>query len=320
MAGMVCELCGSTDFVKEGGLFVCQKCGMKYSLEDARRIMEEEKAKEGKGVFVNAKEKLAEAKAAKEAEEARKARARQAAARHDPGARVPAAAPKPKPQVGADPTVNPGDPVSLNNHACEVWKALLADFKKIEHPSKERREELAAKAVESLTVLRNAANLDPGNDVLNLAVFTNCCEIVDSVRDTKYWDKNSEGEWRSHSFSPDTKLTLPHQTDSWTTMRDNCRASIKRDFMSANPELKAKRDDLSARAAELQAKLDELNEEKKSHSLFDFAGKGEVKERMKPYQNELGDVNSQIYAIDKQVTKYVEGLLSGMVGFLHLDL
>ena len=317
MAGLKCELCGSTDFIKEGGVFVCQKCGMKYSLEEAKRVMAEAEKAEGKGMFGAMKEMVNEAKAAKEAEEARRARAQRMAARHDPGATRPAA---PQPQIGGDPTVNAGDPISLNNHACDVWKAQLAEFKKLEHPSKEQREELAGKAVDVLTVMRNAANLDPGNDVLNLAIFTNCCEVVDSVRDTKYWDKNSEGEWRSHSFSPDTKLTLPHQTDSWTTMRDNCRNSIKRDFMSANPELKAQREDLAARAAELEAKIEELNEEKKSHSFFDFAGKGEVKDRMRPYKEELGEVNRRIYDIDKQATKYVEGLLSGMVGFLHLDL
>ena len=34
----VCELCGNTNFVKEEGMFVCQGCGTKYSLEDARNL------------------------------------------------------------------------------------------------------------------------------------------------------------------------------------------------------------------------------------------------------------------------------------------
>lgn len=39
MQAMVCELCGSNDIVKQDGLFVCQHCGTKYSLEEAKKIL-----------------------------------------------------------------------------------------------------------------------------------------------------------------------------------------------------------------------------------------------------------------------------------------
>lgn len=39
MKALVCEMCGSTDVVKQDGLFVCQSCGIKYSLEEARKMM-----------------------------------------------------------------------------------------------------------------------------------------------------------------------------------------------------------------------------------------------------------------------------------------
>lgn len=39
MKQLVCEMCGSTNLVKEGGVFVCQSCGCKYSVEDAKRMM-----------------------------------------------------------------------------------------------------------------------------------------------------------------------------------------------------------------------------------------------------------------------------------------
>ncbi len=39
MTPMKCELCGSTDFVKENGFFVCQHCKTKYTLNEARKIM-----------------------------------------------------------------------------------------------------------------------------------------------------------------------------------------------------------------------------------------------------------------------------------------
>ncbi len=41
MKVLACELCGSNDLVKQEGLFVCQYCGAKYSLEEARKMMVE---------------------------------------------------------------------------------------------------------------------------------------------------------------------------------------------------------------------------------------------------------------------------------------
>lgn len=39
MKKICCELCGSNDFVKDGGMFVCQSCGTKYTLEEAKKLM-----------------------------------------------------------------------------------------------------------------------------------------------------------------------------------------------------------------------------------------------------------------------------------------
>lgn len=41
MKRLTCEMCGSTDLVKEDGVFVCQSCGCKYSIEEARKLMVE---------------------------------------------------------------------------------------------------------------------------------------------------------------------------------------------------------------------------------------------------------------------------------------
>lgn len=41
MKQLVCEMCGSTDLVKDGGVFVCQSCGCKYSVEEAKKMMVE---------------------------------------------------------------------------------------------------------------------------------------------------------------------------------------------------------------------------------------------------------------------------------------
>ena len=39
LKALTCEMCGSTDMIKQDGVFVCQSCGTKYSLEEAKRMM-----------------------------------------------------------------------------------------------------------------------------------------------------------------------------------------------------------------------------------------------------------------------------------------
>ena len=39
MKKIVCEMCGSSDFAKVDGMFVCQSCGMKYSIDEAKALM-----------------------------------------------------------------------------------------------------------------------------------------------------------------------------------------------------------------------------------------------------------------------------------------
>ena len=39
MKRLTCEMCGSTDLIKDGGVFVCQSCGTKYSVEEAKKMM-----------------------------------------------------------------------------------------------------------------------------------------------------------------------------------------------------------------------------------------------------------------------------------------
>lgn len=38
MKAIICELCGSNDLVKNEGFFVCQHCGTKYTVEEARKL------------------------------------------------------------------------------------------------------------------------------------------------------------------------------------------------------------------------------------------------------------------------------------------
>ena len=39
MKQLTCEMCGSTDLIKQDGVFVCQSCGIKYSVEEAKKMM-----------------------------------------------------------------------------------------------------------------------------------------------------------------------------------------------------------------------------------------------------------------------------------------
>ena len=39
MKRIVCEMCGSSDMLKQDGVYVCQSCGTKYSVEEARKMM-----------------------------------------------------------------------------------------------------------------------------------------------------------------------------------------------------------------------------------------------------------------------------------------
>ena len=41
MKKLVCEMCGGSDLVKQDGVFICQNCGTKYSVEEARKMMVE---------------------------------------------------------------------------------------------------------------------------------------------------------------------------------------------------------------------------------------------------------------------------------------
>lgn len=41
MKRLTCEMCGSTDLIKKDGVFECQSCGCKYSVEEAKKLMVE---------------------------------------------------------------------------------------------------------------------------------------------------------------------------------------------------------------------------------------------------------------------------------------
>ena len=41
MKSLICEMCGSNGLIKQDGMYVCQSCGTKYSVEEAKKMMVE---------------------------------------------------------------------------------------------------------------------------------------------------------------------------------------------------------------------------------------------------------------------------------------
>lgn len=58
MNQLICEMCGSTDLIKRDGLFVCQSCGVKYSPEEAKKMIIEGTVEIAGTVKVDSSEKL----------------------------------------------------------------------------------------------------------------------------------------------------------------------------------------------------------------------------------------------------------------------
>lgn len=58
MKQLTCEMCGSTDLIKRDGVFVCQACGCKYSIEEAKKMMVEGTVAVQGTVKVDTSEKL----------------------------------------------------------------------------------------------------------------------------------------------------------------------------------------------------------------------------------------------------------------------
>ncbi len=58
MKQLTCEMCGSTDLIKQDGVFVCQSCGTKYSVEEAKKMMVEGTVEVTGTVKVDASEKV----------------------------------------------------------------------------------------------------------------------------------------------------------------------------------------------------------------------------------------------------------------------
>lgn len=278
----VCELCGSSDFTKQDGLFVCGKCGTKYTPEEAKKLSQESETDASLGEtmvqgVVDAIAALAEAL--------------HTAEDYQPEA------------VGACVAT---DVRGVNNYIAQGWQMVIADYKKIEHPTKKQLERIVEKAKESLVALDSAAMVEPEKYVQNSLIYTNCEEIVDSVEHLACYEQQ-DGEWKKVSFPVSSSdLKIPGQKDSWKEKRRVHEASIEAEYWGAHDAEAALVQELRAQADGLEAQLKDLKAEKKSKGFFNFSEKSEVKERMTPVKKQLAQIRGQIRNIEGAAEDYVE--------------
>ena len=203
-------------------------------------------------------------------------------------------------------------PLNVNNYACRAWELFLAEYKAIEHPTAERQQELADRARECLTLLGAAGLYDSNAHEQDLLIYKNCLEIIESAKDTYYYEEKEEGKFSRRSMPLSTKFDIPAMTDSWEGKRNYHQDFLSQEFFDANPQIVARQQELAQREAELDETLGDLKDEKKAQGFFNFSGKREVKERMAPYREELGQINREQDGYEKQARDYAEDKLRTM--------
>ncbi len=286
----VCELCGKTEFVKEDGMFVCQGCGTKYTPEEARKLTASPaKVEVGTGgqspqTTVEAIGSVAVAAISAIAE---------------------ALASGGEPKIEEQVNLETMDARGVNNYIAQSWQMLVERYKKFDHPSKPQLDNMALQAKECLVALDNAAKTEPEKYVQNTIIYNNCVEIEECVMDLDCYEQK-DGEWKRVSFPLSrSDLKISGQDESWKERRDRFREQIRQEYLGANEADTALLAELEGQVAKLEAQLDELKAEKKSKGFFNFAEKGEVKERMKPFKEELAQVNKQIGQVNDRVDDYI---------------
>lgn len=305
MAQLTCELCGSTNFVKEDGVFVCQSCGAKYSTEEARKALERLEAQEKEAAKA---EEDTKATAAAIAEQVKEMLA---------------------PELHRASDFNPEShalkmlsPAQVNNYACQAFQLLMGEYEAIGHPSEEQRRELVKKAKECLVLLDNAAMAEPDNHLQDLLIYENCDEIVDAVRSTSFWTKDEEGNWQKSSSSVSLgDLEIPGQKDSWSKKATYHRDFVEVEWLNAHESEVAQRRSLVEEIDKNQAEIAALKQEKKGLGFvanIPLIGKmvnsdaADLIDRMKPFKQRISELNGQVATIDRAKDDYVEDRLRSL--------
>ena len=204
----------------------------------------------------------------------------------------------------------------INNVVCQTFQRLMNEYKRADHPSEYKQKDLAAKAKECLIALDNAAMADPENHLQDLLIYLNCDEIVDAVTGTSHWTQDAEGNWEQTHFSVRARdLEIPGQKDSWEKKATYHRDFVETAWLDTHESEMAQRRTLVEQANQAQAEIDALKQEKKGlgfvanipliGGLLNSDAK-DLNERMKPFKEQLSNINSQINEIDAMKKAFVE--------------
>ena len=312
MAQLVCELCGSTQFIKDNGVFVCQGCGTKYTLEEARAMLTGAPASPAPAAtpVYAAPQPVAQPIIINMPGAA-------PAAEAHPTAPAPLIEEfEPTPSGAFDPSKVTAAMGSreINNYICQGFQQILADYNKLPHPTENALRPVTEKARACLAALNNAAMIDPNDHVADIMIFNNCEEIVDAMRHAKVHEKREDGSYRTSTplFTNSRELALPGEKDSWSAKAAYHKQFLIDEYRAAHPLDAEQIAELEQEKAQVVAELDVLKAEKKSKGFFNFSEKGEVKERMRPYEAKLSELNSRISAIRNGAENYIEDCLKSL--------
>ena len=165
--------------------------------------------------------------------------------------------------------------------------------------------QLADRAREVVAALDTLAMAQPDAHLEDILIYENCDEITDWVNGTRHYVQNPENDrWETKFMPLNARLD-----DNWDSKANYHKDFLREEYYGMNPEVSAQISELEAHAAELSADLGDLKDEKRSHGFFDFSGKKEVKERMKPVKDELANVNGQINGLKRGAEDYIGGRL-----------
>ena len=206
--------------------------------------------------------------------------------------------------------------VQVNNTVCQTFQLLMSEYKAKQHPGEYDQQQLVAKAKECLVLLDNAAMADSDNHLQDLLIYENCKEIVDAVCGTSYWTEDMEGNWEQTHYSVRARdLEIPGQSDSWEKKATYHRDFVETEWLDTHETEMAQRRSLVEQANQAQAEIDDLKQQKKGlgfvanipliGGLLNSDAK-DLNERMKPFKEQLSNINSQINEIDALKKAFVQ--------------
>ena len=325
MSTTVCELCGGTEFRKEAGEFVCQKCGCRYSLEDARKLVRDDRPtlfreQGGSQAGYEHQEDLRPAPSV--LGEALTAVAASVAAAS--WAAITALA----------------DPRDINNAACNIMVEAVQRYKQVSHPDAAALRELVADATACFAALDRASSIDLNAHAQNVLIFENCAEIRKLLGSCCFYKEDQDGKEVRTYFRSTKKEDFPMPVEplrsttsgsgavkdwrdvDWRARSQADREFLRNGYLNAHPETMARKEELAQLIDAVESQLDSLKAEKKDKGFFNFAEKREVKDRMEPAKEQLADLRSQAHEIDQITDNFIDACVDELVktgGFERLD-